>query len=170
MKLNIHIHKIKCIDDLTIALPIEKGLYAITGQNGAGKSTVVTCASRVFFNLRMNDYFGTTEPDASLSFSLGDATRSWHKEVDRWVQHHSETKMNIKGFYEGSLIFGNRFKDTTYESLKKLEHVDQDKLIPAHEFIRKNLGQILQGDPNFYEKLWLVSSHYEKFKGHIFFL
>jgi len=48
MKLNVTIKKIKSIDNLTISLPIEKGLYAITGQNGSGKSTVVTCASSVF--------------------------------------------------------------------------------------------------------------------------
>ena len=31
MKLNMKIHKIKAIDNLEISLPIEKGLYAITG-------------------------------------------------------------------------------------------------------------------------------------------
>ena len=58
MKLKMHISKIKCIRDFTIELPIERGLYAITGQNGFGKSTIVTCASSVFFNLPMKDYFG----------------------------------------------------------------------------------------------------------------
>lgn len=51
MKLKMHISKIKCINDLTIEIPIEPGLYAITGQNGSGKSTIVASASRVFFNL-----------------------------------------------------------------------------------------------------------------------
>ncbi len=55
MKLNMTIEKIKSIDYLEFDLPIEKGLYAITGQNGSGKSSVVTCASSVFFNMRMND-------------------------------------------------------------------------------------------------------------------
>lgn len=50
MKLKMHISKIKCIRDLTIELPIERGLYAITGKNGSGKSTIVACASSVFFN------------------------------------------------------------------------------------------------------------------------
>lgn len=58
MKLKMHISKIKCIRDLTIELSIERGLYAITGQNGSGKSTIVACASSVFFNLPMKDYFG----------------------------------------------------------------------------------------------------------------
>ena len=42
MKLKIHIHKLKSIDDLSIELPVDKGLYAITGQNGSGKSTIGT--------------------------------------------------------------------------------------------------------------------------------
>ena len=37
------------------------------------------------------------------------------------------------------------------------------------EFIRKNLGIILQGDDTFYEKIWLVSPKYMKFKGNIFY-
>ena len=77
--------------------------------------------------------------------------------------------MNIKGFYEGSLIFGNRFRDTSYDKLRMIEAIDANKLIPANDFIRKNLGQILQGDSNFYEKLWFVSSNYEKFDGTVFF-
>ena len=77
--------------------------------------------------------------------------------------------MNIKGFYEGSLIFGNRFRDTSYDKLRMIEAIDANKLIPANDFIRKNLGQILQGDSQFYEKLWFVSSNYEKFDGTVFF-
>ena len=53
MKLKIKIKKIKCIEDLTIELPIDKGLYAITGQNGSGKSTIAACASSVFFHIPM---------------------------------------------------------------------------------------------------------------------
>lgn len=37
MRLNVHIHKIKSIDDLTIALPVDKGLYAILGKMDQGK-------------------------------------------------------------------------------------------------------------------------------------
>ena len=54
MKLEMVIHKIKCIDNLKMVFPIEKGLYAITGMNGSGKSTIVACASSVFFNMRNN--------------------------------------------------------------------------------------------------------------------
>ncbi|MCM1219226.1 MAG: ATP-binding protein [Lachnospiraceae bacterium] len=74
-----------------------------------------------------------------------------------------------KRFFEGSLIFGNRFKDMKIENINNLDAINQDKLILADEFIRKNLGLILQGDENFYEKVWCVSHNYGKFKGNIFY-
>ena len=168
MKLKMNIHKIKCINNLEIEFPTEKGLYAITGQNGSGKSTIVACASSVFFNVRMNDYFGKTDEDAYITFELGNSKRSWRKTDYKWIKA-SDGVMNIKGFYEGSLIFGNRFRDTSYDKLRMIEAIDANKLILANDFIRKNLGQILQGDSNFYEKLWFVSSNYEKFDGTVFF-
>jgi len=50
--------------------------------------------------------------------------------------------MNIKGFYEGSLIFGNRFKDTSMPKVQKAMNVDTNTLDVADDFIRKNLGLI----------------------------
>ena len=107
------INKIKSIDYLELDLPIEKGLYAITGQNGSGKSTVATCASSVFFNMPMHDYFGVTQKEASINFTLNGATRAWRKEGNKW-RKQSTGVMSIKGFYEGSIIFGNRFRNTNY--------------------------------------------------------
>ena len=170
MKLKIKIKKIKCIDDLTIELPIDKGLYAITGQNGSGKSTIVACASSVFFNVPMKEYFGKTEDDACISFELGESKRAWKKSQNNtWKKHSDGPPMNIKGFFEGSLIFGNRFKDMNYDNINRLDSINQSKLICADEFIRRNLGKILQGDEDFYEKIWLVSPNYMKFKGEIFY-
>ncbi|CAJ3537387.1 putative ATP binding protein [Burkholderia pseudomallei] len=157
MKLEIKINKIKSINHLEIDLPIEKGLYAVTGQNGSGKSTLVTCASSVFFNMRMKDYFGDTDEDAYISFVLDGATRSWKKnQAGKWSQE-STGMMNIKGFYEGSIIFGNRFRNTSYKILQKLDRVDGSKLSLADEFIRKNLGKILHNSEDYYEKLLKVN-------------
>lgn len=152
MKLNMKIRKIKSIDTLDIDLSIEKGLYAITGQNGSGKSTLVTSASSVFFNLPMNDYFGKTDEDASISFTLNSATRSWRKKDSKW-RKESTGFMDIKGFYEGSIIFGNRFRNTNYELLLKLDRIDDRILEIAPDFIKENLGIILHNNKHFYDKL-----------------
>jgi len=173
MKLNVKIHKIKSIKHLEIDFPVEKGLYAITGQNGSGKSTVVTCASSVFFHISIKDYLGITEDDSYIDFELAGATRSWRKnEKGKW-EKKSTGNMNIKGFYEGSVIFGTRFRNTSYHILKKLERVDSIKLKPADDFIRKNLGKILHNDEAFYEKLFSVSNADTtediQFSGNIFY-
>ena len=168
-KIKMHIHNIKCIHDVNIDLPLERGLYAITGQNGSGKSTIVACASSMFLRLPMKDYFGETDPDAFIEFSLDGNTRSWRKNANLKWEASSSGNMNIRGFYEGSLIFGYRFKDTTYEKLKRLSSVDKSKLHSSHEFIRKNLGLILQGDENYYDHLYEVSRDYEGFNGSVFF-
>lgn len=168
------INKIKSINKLDIELPIDKGIYAITGQNGSGKSTLVTCASSVFFNMPMNDYFGQTEQDSFIKFELNGGFREWVKNHnDRWVKNSSGSRMNIKGFYEGSLIFGNRFRNTNYQILKRLDKIDNRKLKPVSSFIRENLGFILQNDSNFYEALFKLNNrdagHQVSFTGDIFY-
>ncbi|CAD5910032.1 ATP-dependent nuclease [Planktothrix agardhii] len=172
MKLNMVINKIKSIDKLEIDLPIEKGLYAITGQNGAGKSTVVTCASTVFFNMKMKEYLGFTDEDASILFNLNGSLRGWKKKDGKWKKE-SQGSMLIKGFYEGSIIFGNRFRNTSYKLLSQLDMIDDSKLKTASDFIRENLGKILHNNQNFYEHLYKINNtdagvHIE-FSGDIFY-
>lgn len=152
------INKIKAVESLTMSLPIGKGLYAITGQNGSGKSTVVTCASSVFFNMPMNDYFGVTDEDASITFNLGTARRAWKKRQGKWIKE-SDGFMSIKGFYEGSIIFGNRFRNTNYQLLKRLDRINDRILKSAPDFIRENLGQILHNNKNYYEKLFRLNNY-----------
>ena len=101
MNLNIEIRKIKAIEKLNISLPVEKGLYAITGQNGSGKSTVITCASSAYFSMKMNEYFGKTEDDSSISFELAGSRKEWRKQGGRWNSRFSGY-FELAGFYEGA--------------------------------------------------------------------
>ncbi|MBK3510453.1 ATP-dependent nuclease [Pseudomonas sp. MF6747] len=158
MNLNVKINKVKSIKSLEIDLPVEKGLYAITGLNGSGKSTLVACASTVFFNMPMNEYFGSTDDDASITFKLDNATRSWTKnDKGKWIRE-SRGGMAIKGFYEGSIIYGTRFRNTSIHILRKLDKVESAKLNPGAEFIRQSLGKILHNNSEFYEKLFKISN------------
>lgn len=172
MKLKMTINKIKSIDNLTIEMPVDKGLYALTGQNGAGKSTVATCASSVFFNMTMKDYFGETPADSKIEFEYNGAKKVYHKEHGKWVSRKLG-HIELKGFYEGSLIFGNRFRNTSYNNLRKLDRISTTLLRPASEFIRENLGLILHNNKNFYEKLFSVNPnsirHIGNFYGDIFY-
>ena len=161
MELKMTINELKCVNSLTIELPLEKGLYAITGPNGSGKSTIVSCASSSFFNMKMKDYFGDTSENASIIFELPTGKCVYKKYAKHptsstkiFWRRSFEGQFHVKGFYEGSLIYGNRFRSTSLEKLRKLDKVNYSKLIESEEFIRQNLGFILHGDKEYYEKLW----------------
>lgn len=156
MEIKMKINKIKSIDNLYFEFPTEAGLYAITGENGSGKSTLIASAATLFFNMPMNDYFGKPN-GASISFSLGETTRKWECIDGVWEQTSSINKMQINGFYEGSIAFGNRFKDNNFSTIKKLESVSKKDLYKADEFIITNLGVILHDDPGYYENLFVLS-------------
>ena len=120
----------------------------------------------------MNEHFGQTDTDSFISFSMDGATYTWKKAKNKngkfvWNKH-TKGNLHIKGFFEGSLIYGNRFKDTSFAKLKRLDRLDASRLIAASDFIRENMGIILQGDKNFYEELYAVKDS-TMFQGPLFF-
>ena len=90
----------------------------------------------------------------------------------KWAKE-SIGNMNLKGFYEGSIIYGTRFRNTSYHLLRKLDRIEKNKLKIADEFIRKSLGKILHNNSEFYEKLFKVSNADAgpdiQFSGEIFY-
>lgn len=165
MELEMRITNIKSIKDITFRFPLETGLYAITGENASGKSTLVACASTVFFRLPMNEYFGKPSGTATIEFTLGHATRKWIYDQNKWGSSFSQERMALNGFYEGSVIFGNRFKDTNFSALRILDQITADEIEVADEFVSSNLGNILHNDPNYYKNLFsLKESVKEKYR------
>lgn len=172
MELIMHINNVKSIKDLTFSFPLEKGLYAITGENASGKSTLVACASSVFFHMPMNEYFGKPSGTAAIEFSLGGATRKWEFSDNKWQGSSSLKRMSLSGFYEGSIIFGNRFKDTNFNALRILDNISADDLDVADEFVQTNLGIILHNDPSHYRKLYSIKERIKRdlrLAGHPYF-
>lgn len=90
--------------------------------------------------MRMNDYFGSTDEDAFIKFELNDATRKWDKNSFNKWRSTSTKNMSIKGLYEGSVIFGTRFRNTSFHILKQLDRIENGKLSPADDFI-KNISE-----------------------------
>ncbi len=155
MKLNIDITNIKSITSLKLELPINKGLYAITGENATGKSTLTMCAALLFYRFDVNQYFGRLTNDSKINFELSEQQQSITFN-DGSV--NKSGNINIKGFYEGSLIFGNRFRNTTYTALGKLDRIIDDDIEPADNFIRENLGLILRNDKHYYKDLFKLKT------------
>ena len=151
MNLKMTISNIKSIKNLSIELPLEKGLYAITGENASGKSTLCMCASSLFFRFPPKQYFGNLENNSSITFEYDGCHKSFHFHSDGDVD--ADGWINIKGFFEGSLIFGNRFRNATFGVVKKLDEIPDSDLTPADDFIRENLGLILCNDKTYYAEL-----------------
>ena len=156
MILQMDITNIKGIPSLNFQFPLDNGLYAITGENGAGKSTLISCASTVFYQMPMIEYFGKPQ-NASILFSLEGASRGWACNAKLWTKKSSKIKMPISGFYEGSIIFGNRFKDKSLSALRSLDNVKEDDLTYASEFVKNNLGLILHDDKDYYSELYILN-------------
>ena len=151
MELVMKIKNIKGINEFDFSFPLDKGIYAITGENGSGKSTLISCASTVFYSMPMYEHFGRPK-DAVIEFDINGATRSWHYDGKKWEQENSDKKMKINGFYKGSIIFGNRFKDTKMSVINLLDSFTEKDTYPAREFVVNNLGLILHNNVNYYKE------------------
>lgn len=152
------IHNIKSIRDFTFVIPTEKGLYAITGENASGKSTVISCAATAFYNPTLYSYFGQPYEGSRIEFNYKGKYRSITSEGNRWFDPRN--KLGIVGFFEGSLVFGNRFKDVDFRLLKKLSKVPRENMIEASSFIKENLGSILHDNSSYYKKLYVLEEKY----------
>ena len=133
MGLTMKIHNIKAINDFQIELPDTKGLYAITGENASGKSTIISCAATAFYNPLLYSYFGAPYEGSKIEFDYNGKKRVILSEGNRWFS--ASGNLGITGFFEGSIVFGNRFKDVDFRLLKRLSSVPTDELKEASSFI-----------------------------------
>lgn len=154
MGIQMTIHNIKSIKDLFFEIPTEKGLYALTGENASGKSTVLSCAATSFYQPLLYSYFGSPYEGSSIIFHYNKRKRSVTSTGKRWFNPIGS--LGITGFYEGSIVFGNRFKDIDFSLLKKLSRIEKAKLSNVSSFIKSNLGDILHDDKTYYDNLFIL--------------
>lgn len=159
MGIMMKIHNVKNIDDFTFDIPVEKGLYALTGENGSGKSTVISCAAAAFYVPSFYDYFGNPRDGAYIQFEFNGRVRTIGEVSGKWKVPYKASHLGITGFYEGSIVYGNRFKDIEYSLLNKLSIVGREQLEEASCFVKENLGRILHDDKSFYQKLYVLKSN-----------
>lgn len=158
MGIILKIHNVKNIDDFTFTIPTEKGLYALTGENASGKSTIVSCAAAAFYVPSFSDYFGVPREGAYINFSFEGKERRVAEKNGKWQTPARNEFLGITGFYEGSIVFGNRFKDIDYSLLGRLATIEKEKLMPASDFVKQGLGEILHDDKNYYSDLYILKS------------
>ncbi|MBN1931712.1 MAG: ATP-binding protein [Desulfobacterales bacterium] len=161
--LQMTIHKIKSINHAVLELPIENGVFAIVGNNGTGKSTIIYSFAQLINKGSLSSFgIGYGDGDSYVEFDFEGVNNRWEVKQDKFdpskVYLPTPTnQIHINGMYEGSLFFGFRFQN--YEKVKNLisaGRITEDNLSDADDYIIKNLGFILHGDENHYKKSRIV--------------
>lgn len=154
--------KIKGIEKGIIELPIENGLYAIVGNNGSGKSTIMSCLAQLVSRhnlglLKPEDY----DKDSYVEFIYEGKKDTWFCENGFWKSDIFPDSLKINGTYEGSLFYGMRFRDSkNVDELMENGEIDGKDIVEADAYIKEKLGEILHNDPNYYKSLRRIKNKY----------
>ncbi len=150
-------HGIKGIDHGIIDLPLENGVFAIVGNNGCGKSTIMSCLAQLLSRhnlglLKKEDF----NKDSFVEFFADGLKDHWYSNnINFWVTDtFPNTTIRYNGTYEGSLFYGVRFKDSKIVD----QMMEEGKIFPhdladADDYIHKQLGLILHNQENYYAGL-----------------
>ncbi len=157
--ISLKICNVKNIRSADIEIPYEDGLYALVGNNGCGKSTIMLLLAQLLSSnwwapLRKED---CDENSSRVELSCMGKTDVWRysSRQSRWLCGNTRTsRIHIHGTFEGSLFYGKRFNDSRIVD-DLFEHGDLDikDIVPADEYVHKKLSFILHGDEDHYNTL-----------------
>lgn len=172
--LHIKIEELRGIKELEIDLNLSPGIYAITGQNSSGKSTLMAGLASIFYRDLTHKYFNnssSSDSKISVSYDRKNLTITPRSNYYKWqflfTPNDNKNKLKINGFYEGSIIYGNRFRDTNPRALFEATKIKKSDLEESAEFVWENLGIILHNNKNHYKGILyrlLSEKAYNKYK------
>lgn len=168
-QIDIQINDIKNIKALTASFPLEKGLYALVGENGCGKSTLMLALSLIVktssshmlqpcdISTNSNIKIQIGEKEDTWFYRKGHLTTGKFGPSRRMKDGKPHTALiastHMDGFYEGSIFYGCRFDD--YNIIDQfMNNSDLDTiLVNADDFVKETLGYILHNDKSYYPGL-----------------
>jgi predicted ATP-dependent endonuclease of OLD family len=178
MNLIMTIHGIKGISHGIIELPIENGVYAVIGNNGTGKSTIMACLSQLIFDnnlkwsLKEKDYGN----DSYVDFFYDGKKNHWARVSGHWqlssetvssdyltrtAKSYSSGQIHFNGFYEGSLFYGSRFNDSRkVDQLLYNGSIKDTDIVDADPFIIEYMGNILHNKSDYYSEIKKIRNKY----------
>lgn len=191
MDLKIKINNVRNIKFADISLPLNRGLYAIVGENGCGKSTLMLIMSLMVKTSSAHMLSAADINELStIDLETDSGKDHWyykneklttgkftHVKADRRTKKaHSALVVSTHwpGFYEGSIFYGCRFDDfDTMNSFLTRPNYEDD-LIPADEFVSETLGYILHNNKKHYKHLFKIrnrdTAEKYNFKGIPYFI
>ncbi|EPI3549929.1 ATP-dependent nuclease [Vibrio vulnificus] len=152
------IRNLREIEFFSITLPFKKGVYAITGENGIGKSTIFSAMSRILYKGALTSFFRNDgDSETSVVYELSGKKNTWIKSPN-WQRADSDSEIFVDGTFEASIIFGQRFNDLHKSKIGKANRVKEEDLKDADDFVKENLGHILKSNKNYYDNLKIVKT------------
>ena len=159
-------------------MPLEKGVYAITGKNGCGKSTIMSCLARVVVNYSLKSFLNSAKSDTQVAFNYKGnekicsiiENKGLHDKLKKDWSTTNESSIKFQGMYEGSFFFGTRFNDS--KIVDRLLHngvIKESDLVPADPFIIEEAGKILQNNISYYTNLMKLSKSNRKLTNKPYF-
>lgn len=180
MSINLKVKNIRNIKNADIELPFEKGMYALVGGNGCGKSTLMLLLSLTIktssAHLLTNK---DTKVDSIIEICADGKVDTWTRNMARkmttgkYSNGRLFTSVHYHGFYEGSIFYGSRFDDYTKINDFFADGKVGDSVVDADPFVSETLGYILQNDRTYYSGLKRIKSRtvatQKGFKGFPYF-
>ena len=166
-QIDIEINKVKNIQKMKETFPLDKGLYALVGENGCGKSTIMLALSLVVKTSSahmLKPYDIST--DSSIRIQTNNKEDLWfHKNgkltTGKFTTYRTNgrahscliTSTHMNGFYEGSIFYGCRFDDYNKVDQFMSDPDINSALVDADEFVKETLGFILHNNRSYYPNL-----------------
>ena len=169
----IKIENVKNIKSAQMVFPFNKGLYAIVGENGCGKSTIMLAMSLMVKTSSAHMLSNEVVSEKSgVEITVDNHCDKWYYNAKRqelttgkFHRHGGRYALtasaHYEGFYEGSIFYGCRFDDFDLIDtfLQKPDYMKY--LIDADPFVTEALGYILHNNKSHYSGLKKICSRVE---------
>ena len=172
--IDLQISKVKNITELKTTFPLEKGLFALVGENGCGKSTIMLALSLIVktSSSHMLKSYDITS-DSNIRIQIEDKEDLWfykggklttgkygtaHKRRDGKPHSALIASTHMDGFYEGSIFYGCRFDDYNIVDQFMSDPNMTSVLTDADDFVKETLGYILHNNKGYYPNLKKIKS------------
>lgn len=156
VEIKIIIKNLKKIKELEFILKLEKGMYAIIGNNGSGKSSLITCIAKLVKPSILKDEFTGNYNDSKITYINPYGVEIiWHKNPNWYAIDNNYNLMpKYKGFFESSILTGTRFFHLeNKKTMLKTQDIETSKT--ASEFVKDNLDYIINGNKtNLFDNLY----------------
>lgn len=142
--IKLHAVGIKSIHDCQLELPFDRGIYALVGANGSGKSTIMLLLSQLVRETSLNrltrrDYDDNSYVEVDVDGKLD--KWAYDNTYKKWRTVKIPPQNRYTGFYEGSIFYGTRFVDATIvENLIDQSASLINNIVDADNFVKDNLS------------------------------